>query len=185
MKNVTLAQGNQVLNLILQKDVPREQLQELLASGLLADLLDANVQQVDRVKFREVLGLSAFKYDKTKDGWKLLEDVSFDEKEFVPEFLELLKSGETSVSGGMMRLRAGELNAHTGQRHAEWLLAHRDRIPEELQGKCLVFPGTVWEDCDGNRRVPLFDYRGDGWYLGFCWVKGDWRGHIRIVRSRE
>ena len=57
MKNITLAQGNQVLNLILQKDVPCEQLQELLASGLLSDLLDANIQQVDRKKFREVLGL--------------------------------------------------------------------------------------------------------------------------------
>ena len=83
MKNVTLAQGNQVLNLILQKDVPCEQLQELLASGLLSDLLDANIQQVDRVKFREVLGLSTFKHDKAKDGWILLEDIPFDGNEFI------------------------------------------------------------------------------------------------------
>ena len=53
----TLAQGNQVLNLILQQQTPREQLQELLASGLLSDLLNANLDNVDRNHFRKILGL--------------------------------------------------------------------------------------------------------------------------------
>jgi len=57
MKDATLAQGNQVLNLILQKGVPASQLQALIESGLLSDLLDANVENVDRKKFREVIGL--------------------------------------------------------------------------------------------------------------------------------
>ncbi len=57
MKDATLAQGNQVLNLILQKQTPAEQLQTLIQSGLLSDLLDANVEEVNRDKFREVIGL--------------------------------------------------------------------------------------------------------------------------------
>lgn len=53
----TLRQGNQVLNLILQQQTPREQLQKLLASGLLSDLLSGNLDGVDRNHFRKVLGL--------------------------------------------------------------------------------------------------------------------------------
>lgn len=57
MKDATLAQGNQVLNLILQKETPASQLQALIESGLLSDVLDANVEAVDRKKFRAVIGL--------------------------------------------------------------------------------------------------------------------------------
>ena len=57
MKDATLKQGNQVLTLILQKDLPSEKLQALIESGLLSDLLDANIGTVDREKFQEVLGL--------------------------------------------------------------------------------------------------------------------------------
>lgn len=53
----TLRQGNQVFNLILQQKTPREQLQKLLASGLLSDLLSGNIEGIDRNRFRKVLGL--------------------------------------------------------------------------------------------------------------------------------
>ncbi|OGN14800.1 MAG: hypothetical protein A3J47_00270 [Candidatus Yanofskybacteria bacterium RIFCSPHIGHO2_02_FULL_43_22] len=53
----TLAQGNQVLNLVLQSKIPSEQLQDVLDSGVLSDVLHANVALVDRDKLREVLGL--------------------------------------------------------------------------------------------------------------------------------
>ena len=65
-----------------------------------------------------------FKYDKTNDGWTLLEDVPFDGKQFTPDIVEflkpggLLKSGESSVNGEVMKQRAKELNANLGQRHA-------------------------------------------------------------------
>lgn len=60
MKTATLAQGNQVMNLILQKQVPAQQLQQLLESGLISDLLDANVARVDRAEFRELIGLTPY-----------------------------------------------------------------------------------------------------------------------------
>ena len=58
MKDASLAQGNQVLNLILQKRVPSEQVTELLESGLLARLLDAKVADIDPNKFDRVIGLT-------------------------------------------------------------------------------------------------------------------------------
>lgn len=58
MKDVTLAQGTKVMNLILQRRMPCEQLQELIDSGLLSDLFDANLENgVNREEFRRVLGL--------------------------------------------------------------------------------------------------------------------------------
>lgn len=57
MKEATLAQGNQVTNLILQKKVSSVQLQRLLHSGLLADLLEADFdKEINRRDFRRLIG---------------------------------------------------------------------------------------------------------------------------------
>ena len=182
MKNVTLKQGNQVLNLILQKDIPCEQLQELLASGLLSDLLDANIQQIDRVKFRKVLDLSTFKHDKTKDGWELLEDVPFDGKQFTLKMVEFLKSGEFEVDGEEVRRRAKKLNASRGQRDAEWLLEHQGQIPKELRGKYLIFPGTGWL-CGHSPFIPYLRWYDERWCLVFFCLGADLNGYGRLVSS--
>lgn len=57
MNLTTLGQGAKVLELILQKETNSEQMQNLLESGLLADLLDANVGSINREDFRKLLGL--------------------------------------------------------------------------------------------------------------------------------
>ncbi len=57
MKTATLPQAVQVLDLIRKKEISLEQLQALLASGLLADLLDADVGKINRSDFRKFCGL--------------------------------------------------------------------------------------------------------------------------------
>lgn len=60
MEKATLAQGNQILNLILQKKIPSEQVQRVLESGLLSDILDANLEFFDELRrddIRRILGL--------------------------------------------------------------------------------------------------------------------------------
>jgi len=57
MKDATLAQGNEVLNLILKKRVPASQIQALLESGLLSDILEANIGEIDRFEFLRFIGL--------------------------------------------------------------------------------------------------------------------------------
>lgn len=57
MKDATLAQGNQVLSLILQKKKSAKKIQDLLASGLLSDLLDADPRLVKRREFQRFLSL--------------------------------------------------------------------------------------------------------------------------------
>jgi len=76
MKKATPAQGNQVLGLILQKNVPCDRLQKLLESGLLTDLLEADPAKIDRPEFRQVVGLE--KRWPPRYGWKMLRPVTVD-----------------------------------------------------------------------------------------------------------
>ncbi len=133
-----------------------------------------------------ILPLS-FKYDKTKDGWELVEPgPEFDGKQFVPDLVEFLKSGESSVNGEEMKLRAKKLNAHLGQHHAEYLLDHQDLIPKEWRGRYyLVFPGTVWLGSHGRRRVPCLGWGGGRWSLSFGWLGRGWVGSDRLVGFRK
>lgn len=55
MKKATLDQAAKILALFAE--TPRGHVQELLSSGLLADLRDGNLARVDRDTFRRVLGL--------------------------------------------------------------------------------------------------------------------------------
>jgi len=58
MKTATLGQLKKLLELL--DDVPQEQLQAVLGSGLLTDLLRVNVTEVDRSEFRRVCGFIIF-----------------------------------------------------------------------------------------------------------------------------
>ena len=123
---------------------------------------------------------------KANFGARRRSRLALDGKQFVPDIVEFLKPGESSVNGELMKQRAKELNAHLGQYHAEYLLEHQELIPKEWQGKYyLVFLGTVWQDRDGDRFVPYLSWDGDGWYLSFDWLRGDWDSSVRLVRLRE
>ena len=55
MKDGTLNQASKILSVF--EDAPREQIQAILAKGLLVDLRDGNVDEVKRDDFRKLLGL--------------------------------------------------------------------------------------------------------------------------------
>jgi hypothetical protein len=57
--NASWQQATHILRLFDEKGTPREQVQKLCTSGLLADLLDGNIDQVNREDFRQLLGLAS------------------------------------------------------------------------------------------------------------------------------
>lgn len=75
MTDATFEQAKHLLTLVSQKGTPREQLQKLNTSGLLADLLDANIDEVDRDDFRELLGLTPLELRITVDYGMTLEQM--------------------------------------------------------------------------------------------------------------
>ena len=127
-----------------------------------------------------------FVYDRTRDGWELLEDVGFTSID--PGKLELvqfLEQGETIIVGTEMARRAKELRANLGQRHAEFLLEHQAKIPKEFRKYYLVFTGTKWRGPDGRLGVAYLYWRGGQWVLYFGWLESDWSSVGRLPRLRE
>ncbi len=132
-------------------------------------------------------GAAVFKYDKRKNGWKLLEHVprgltSVSDLELVP----FLKSGESSIRGEeLVRRSRLELNTNYGQEDAEWLLEHESEIPAEFRPFYLVFTGTVWGDAFGRRSVAYLYFFGERWLLFFYWLGGGFLSVVRLVRPRK
>lgn len=55
MNDATLKQGNQILNLILQKKATSHSLQQLLASGVLSDILEMDTSHINRRELQRFL----------------------------------------------------------------------------------------------------------------------------------
>lgn len=57
MTDATFRQAKQILTIIEQTEAPRDQVQAVIDSGLLTDLLCADVAVIDRNAYREAIGL--------------------------------------------------------------------------------------------------------------------------------
>lgn len=128
-----------------------------------------------------------FTHDKTKDGWRLLENVA-EPTELKRNDLELvpfLRGDESYIRGRELRRRAKNMKCNFGQATAEYLLAHQSDLPEKFRDYDIVFPGTAWHVRDGYSRVPyLYWYHGQ-WRLGFAWLDNDWGGADRFLRLKQ
>jgi hypothetical protein len=127
-------------------------------------------------------------FDKTIDGWELVEDSGFDPTITSPSDLELvgfLKGNESSCNGEEMVRRSKDLKAIMSQRRLEWLLLHQNEIPKEWRGTYIPATGTIWKTPDGNRCVACLHWRGHAWCLDFDDLGSGWRGYNRLPRPRE
>ena len=90
-----------------------------------------------------------------KRKWVVAEDVAL--SEFEMENLEyrsfLKEGGETRISGDKMRQRASAMKGNLGLADAKRFLADAVKIPQNLRGFCIVFPGTVLRDPYGYLYV--------------------------------
>lgn len=99
--------------------------------------------------------------------------------------MSFLNYDEKSITGSELEKRAGKLGADLGQHTTEWLLDHQNEIPEEWRRYYFVFPGSVWQDSDGGRRVPYLGWYGDRWCLDFGWLVSIFDSPDRLVRPRK
>ena len=76
----------------------------------------------------------AFKNDKTKHGWVLVESTPKPKKFTMDlELVSFLKDGESYITGEEFLKRAKDMKAEMNQYDAEYLLEHQDKIPKEWQ----------------------------------------------------
>ncbi len=198
MKLATRAQRSKVLDLITQKQVPASQLQDLLESGLLADLLYANVASVNRVEFRRILGLKDapvidcdaapillhkdWKIEEHKPGGQLIWD-----RTNLRLYLSENQHDGQYVRGDRLRKELADkpvLNANV----LDYLLDHPHLIPEEWKNKVedeplhIFFWGTIYRYAnDIFVRYLHFETENDCWSWASYDLEYLWQAHDPTV----
>ena len=207
MKEATLNQAGKVLEVIGQKGIPREQLQKLLGSGLLSDLLDANVDSVDRDTFRQAIGLKPLgahttitRYPMLIDYDRLVEDgikagkYDWKNDDIMSKNFPSQETGTREATVELFRygkdMSTDEVLAELdkqGYRPAtlKELLAIGEKHPD-LQKEFPIFAlGSVWQDPNGRRYCPFLDGGGSKRYLGLDWFDRRWDGRCRFAAVRK
>lgn len=190
MKKHVLKQVCRLLSLIEEKDTPPEQLEALNDSGFFSMLLDANVAQVDKEKFREICGLKPLA--ETGFSETIITDttaqnarehiIDADADPFIPEGLTL----KSHKKGGKIRWVQANYKSwfHPNQKGdgavyarelVEWMedkpgynanvldywLAHPKIIPQECTDKWTYFLDTIYSNSLGEPIIRCF-YYSDG-----------------------
>jgi len=187
MKTATLGQLKKLLELL--DDVPQEQLQAVLGSGLLTDLLNANVADINRLKFRRACGLKPlvecqpriFSIDCDADPfcpseWKVEEHKKSGKVKWTRELVQLYLS-ENQKSGKC--IQGHELRKELASKPVlnacvlDFLLAHPHLIPEEWKGKAVFFWGTIYRNSAGRLYVRFLYWRGGRWHWHYNWLGHD------------
>lgn len=186
MKKPTFAQANQVLNLIAQKQMPAEQLQKVFESGLLSDLLDGNIDEVDRMEFRRMMGLNPLTVKHIIDldadpfvpeGWKVEEHQKGGQlvwcSEKVKLYLSPTQEGSSYIGGNKLRKelkRERVMNANL----LDYLLSHQELIPKSWKGQALFFWGTIYRNSGDRLCVRYLFFLEGRWYWDYSWLGLSW-----------
>ncbi len=202
MKDATLAQGNQVTNLILQKQTPSEQLQKLLESGLLSDLLDANLEGgIDRNAFRRLIGLIPNSYP-VQVNYDLSVEAAIRAGKYDWKNENITSANFPPTRQGTMDLdiilvhygrdmQDEEIDKdleRQGLRDAELpeLLALGAKYPDLQRQFPIIARGSVWLfPSDGDRGVPYLRKDGGGRGLNLGWLGGRWGSDYRFAAVRK
>lgn len=169
---MTLDQKNQILNLFKNKSF--EQIQKLLRSQLLSDLLNANIKSIDRDTFRVVIGLKpltsfpiTIDYDLSMES--LIEQGKYDikNKDVNSENFKNTKRGKTNLIIRLMRFnkkitlkKVFEEIDNQGFRPAESmeLLAFGIKYPEEYKKRAVLALGNLWHFYKEIFYAPCLSY---------------------------
>ena len=192
---VTLAQGAHILRLIEEKGVSKEQLNGLIKSGLLADLLDADPTSANRDDFRKLLGLGLLKFKtwrtlklgtglKTGDDFRrALKKARYkisnwaDEILGKPIFMVAIKETGAElvvVSVAELGFKNGATRKEIYDRALELGLVLcpvevgpqlRLQYPEHFHGECLLIAMEPITVSDGSLDVFCVVHDGDGRWL--------------------
>lgn len=126
--SATLKQAKKILSVF--EETPREQIQEILGSGLLADLRDGNIAKVNRDDFRKMLGLKPLT-PKPESLLKFLGTVS------VPATTELFVAKNKFVTN-TSREAPVKIN-YIGDNFKEWFLFGDGKTKELIGERTLCY----------------------------------------------
>jgi hypothetical protein len=208
-------QAFRLLELIREKNSSSEQLQAIFNSGLLGDLLDGNIGQVNRDEFRKVLGLLPTKpelkifktltlglHKSPKDYRKALESAGFRIGDYASQILNKISVAKAKTEVDLVLVTVAELGFKDGARrdaiYARAIELGLERCPAEVGPALrLATKDSPWilvgmepiTDSDGSLSVFSVVVGSDGrWLSSGCGFPGSfWGGGGRwvFVRPRK
>ncbi|MBU1160084.1 hypothetical protein KKD04_02805 [Patescibacteria group bacterium] len=201
MKQATLKQAAKVLDLIGQKETPCEQLQKLIGSGLLSDLLDANVDSIDRNAFRQIIGLKSLNvfsvtvnYDRSVEDSVKAGKYDWTNSDIASKHFPSQEAGTKDVAIEVFHFGKGmstnevlvELNKKDYRPATlKELLALGEKY-SDLQREFLIIEfGSVWRSPNGARSCACLDRDDSKRNLYLYWIDDRWHGHCRFAAVRK
>jgi len=111
-------------------------------------------------------------------GWKVEEHQKGGQWKFDAAQIELYLADaqkKGTIEGNKLRkLLAGKLVLNACV--LDYLLAHRELIPEEWKGKAIFFWGTIYRSSGGRLYVRCLCWDGGRWSWGYYWLGIGWDG---------
>lgn len=206
MEKATLKQAGKLIELF--EEVPLEQLQELLGSGLLTDLRDANLAEIRRDEFRKLCGLESFAqaipavpanseiFELTLDGdaidpMEMVRADGYDPRNWqfqgpvvkgtqTRRFMLVQVGYCRNLDEVRQKVEAGSNTLAEGQ----WREAFREKYPKPTKGDLIGFGGSRWVNPFGDRSFPYLGDWGGAWRSDFGWsddgLNGSWRWLVEV-----
>lgn len=201
MKTATLGHGVKILQMIDQKGTPGDQVQELIGSGLLSDLLDANISVVERNEFRKILGLNALNvyrltvnYDQSVEKAIKAGRYDWTNNDITSKNFPTKRSGTAEVDIELIHfnrdMNTDEVLAELdkrGLRPAELheLLKLGEKYPDLQREFPIIALGSVWQSSGGDRYCPCIYRDGSKLYLDLIWIGSRWGGRCHFAALRK
>ncbi len=198
MKLATLPQGLKILEMVLEKRISPERLQNLLESGLLSDLLDGNVDGVDRDAFRHLLDLGSDNRNR---------EIDCDAKPLVPDGLKVenhIRDGvlNWNLSAVVLHLSPNQQNGRVIKGHKllkelekepvlnanvlDYLITYPELIPDDWKRiGWIFFWGTRYRDDAGGICIRHLFWSGYRWFWGCLWLDDEWNDRRYALIRRK
>jgi hypothetical protein len=200
MKDATLKQSLKFLAIL--KDAPAKQLQAILGSGLLADLRDGNIAEVDRDVFRKVLGLNplrpvyvvAMDYETSIEDLIRLGKYDWSNSDITTSHFPTKRTGKTDVTIEPIHFNRSISSSDAikeldrmGFRPAEGceFLAFGSKYPDVQREFPIVALGSVWRHLGGLHLVVCLNRHAAGRRAHLSWLEGGWDDYWRFAAVRK
>lgn len=152
----TLEQAGKILKLVKETEIPLEQLQKLLASGLLSDLLKANIDEVDREVFRKVCGLIPIRVKDLK-----IATTSFDPITFIGEEWKIIPEDQDEKSVALEEVDFTKVKSVSCLNEGESSIKGEEKLRRLKESSNIRLGATVfmalWNDYQANGRNSILE----------------------------
>lgn len=131
------------------------------------------------VKVKQVIDLDADPF--VPDGWQVVEHQKQGEFEWDPAEVSLYLSNEQQ---GNIYIEGNKLREELKNQKVfntnllDYLLSHRELIPEEWKDKYILFWGTIYRHPGGFLCVRYLRWGGGRWDWRYRWLGLRWRSNV-------